>query len=396
MAKIEDDLSRKRVDFALHIRCCILRQSSMFVLVVLLLFASLMLASLHPAIAAPSHGGAKASPSHFASMTELQKYLDRHPDLKVLNIKGCSTLKSLPALPANLEKLSVVGCIGLSSLCEELPSTLVELQVKDCPALLALPNTDKLKRLEVVNCNRYLNLSYLSTNLVMKQLILRGPYIYRVEIASRYLETIKLPDNLVFLQIERCPSMNNLQLPQSLREMVITNDPQYYLDHQDDKLVPEIPKLPKNMRRLTILGGDGWVALKKIPQLPDSLTHLEIRNCDEIDPLPALPASLVRLVVFECQNLHSMPALPKSLKQFELDRAGVLTALPPLPPGLKQLKLVNCYSLKELPKLPSSLTSLTVDYCLKLTKIPPLPKSLRQLRVVSCPALKSVPKLLKH
>ncbi|MBX9720034.1 MAG: hypothetical protein K2X81_01460, partial [Candidatus Obscuribacterales bacterium] len=280
--------------------------------------------------------------------------------------------------------------------CDELPGSVVELQVVNCPALLMLPNTDKLLRLEVSNCNRFLNLSYLSTNVVMKQLILRGPFIKRIDIFSRYLESISLPESLVFLQMERCPAMDNLKLPESLWELVISNDPQYYLDHQDEKILPKIPRLPSKLRRLTILGGDGWTSLKHLPPLPSSLTHLELRNCDGIRALPVLPNSLMRLGVYQCQDLQAMPELPKSLKQFELERAAVMVALPPLPSGLTQLKLEDCFVLKEVPKLPSSLTSLKINNCMLLTKLPPLPKSLTHLEVVSCSSMKSVPKLHKH
>lgn len=105
--------------------------------------------------------------------------LDRLPNLKRLEIKGCKAIKMLPkdSLPSSLQELVISNCPEILALPEDsLPSSLQELRISECPNFCTLPKDG-------------------------------------------------LPSSLQKLLIHRCPSIQSLpkvdDLPSSLRELDI-------------------------------------------------------------------------------------------------------------------------------------------------------------------------------
>ncbi|KAL6269912.1 hypothetical protein ACE6H2_026823 [Prunus campanulata] len=172
--------------------------------------------------------------------------------------------------------------------------------------------------------------------------------------------------------------------------------------------------------------------LAHIP-LPQSLQHLELRNCnptmvhiadlsllsvlilDKIPDLVYLPeglvasASLSSLKILSCPKLHSMPLEMQnlsSLKSLTIRWCEELSSLPQSLQNLKaleSLEISNCNSLISLPDCGigglGSLRTLSIENCSNLTS---LSSSLEQLKLLEhltimyCPNLGSFPAGVQH
>ncbi|CAB4289926.1 unnamed protein product [Prunus armeniaca] len=172
--------------------------------------------------------------------------------------------------------------------------------------------------------------------------------------------------------------------------------------------------------------------LARIP-LPQSLQHLELRDCnhrmmpmadlsllsvlilDKIPELVSLPeelfasARLSSLKILSCPKLHSMPLHMQnlsSLKSLTIRWCGELFSLPQSLQNLKALEsmeISDCHSLTSLPNCGiaglASLRTLSIENCSKLTS---LSSSLEQLTLLEhftimyCPKLGSFPAGVQH
>ncbi|KAI5313869.1 hypothetical protein L3X38_043045 [Prunus dulcis] len=167
--------------------------------------------------------------------------------------------------------------------------------------------------------------------------------------------------------------------------------------------------------------------LAHIP-LPQSLQHLELRDCnprmmpmtdlsllsvlvlDKISELVSLPeglfasASLSSLKILSCPKLHSMPLHmqnPSSLKSLTIRWCGELSSLPQSLQNLKALEsmeISDCHSLTSLPNCGiaglASLRTLSIENCSKLTSLSSSLEHLtllEHLTIMYCPKLGSFP-----
>ncbi|XP_010245910.1 PREDICTED: putative disease resistance protein RGA3 [Nelumbo nucifera] len=191
--------------------------------------------------------------------------------------------------------------------------------------------------------------------------------------------------------------------------------------------------------------------LSVLPNLPPSLTKLEISNCEKLTSLPIVP-SLQNLVIDECDQkiLSSLSKFPllsslavsrlrklktllkvplrslKALKELDIEDCDELVSLatkeglqsllsleylviwqcPQLetlpdgfPTSLLYLWIRDCFNLKSIPGGLQSLTAmkgLVINNCQQLRSFPEkgLPKSLNFLSIISCSNLISLPEKL--
>ncbi|XP_034228555.1 disease resistance protein RGA2-like [Prunus dulcis] len=185
-------------------------------------------------------------------------------------------------------------------------------------------------------------------------------------------------------------------------------------------------------RRLKKLTVKSCPKLAHIP-LPQSLQHLELRNCnptmvpvadlsllsvliiDKIPDLVYLPeglfasASLSSLKILSCPKLHSMPLHMQnlsSLKSLTIRWCGELSSLPQSLQNLKALESLEISGCGKLTSLPdggiaglASLRTLSIENCSELTS---LSSSLEQLTlledltILDCPKLGSFPAGVQH
>lgn len=82
----------------------------------------------------------------------------------------------------------------------------------------------------------------------------------------------------------------------------------------------ELPDFPDHIRGLFVRDCPNLVSL---PTLPSSLLQFTVSNCPELQSLPALPAGLRSLIVLDCATLRQLLRLPrKLLKRLEVLRCG--------------------------------------------------------------------------
>ncbi|SFB70802.1 Por secretion system C-terminal sorting domain-containing protein [Flexibacter flexilis DSM 6793] len=120
------------------------------------------------------------------------------------------------------------------------------------------------------------------------------------------------------------------------------------------------------------------IGLISLPQLPDSLTSLDILSND-ITSIHSFPPNLELLYGPDNLNLSTLPPLPSTLQVLDMSTCN-LQSLPPLPPSLTLLDLSN-NPISAFPALPSSLTSLSCEFCSALTALPELPPNIEWLDI---------------
>ncbi|PQP92020.1 putative disease resistance protein RGA1 [Prunus yedoensis var. nudiflora] len=228
---------------------------------------------------------------------------------------------------------------------------------------------------------------------------------------------IKFPDwalpNLVAADFTNCrscehlPALGNLPLLKTLSLQGIHGMKGIGTEWSSANVGNAFPRLKK----LTV---KSCPKLAHIP-LPQSLQHLELRNCNPTNDLVYLPeglvasASLSSLKILSCPKLHSMPLEMQnlsSLKSLTIRWCEELSSLPQSLQNLKALEsldISNCNSLISLPDCGigglGSLQTLSIENCSNLTS---LSSSLEQLTLLEhltimyCPNLSSFPAGVQH
>ncbi|KAH9782072.1 ADP-ribosyl cyclase/cyclic ADP-ribose hydrolase [Citrus sinensis] len=221
--------------------------------------------------------------------------------LVILNLRGCSKLKSLPEISSagNIEKINLDG-----TAIEELPSSigclsrLLELNLADCKNLKSLPSSlCKLNSLE--------------------ELCLSGSAIEELP------SPIECLSALCVLELEKCKSLKSLKLPfdglYSLTYLYLTDC--------------AITELPESLGLLSSLE-ELYLERNNFERIPESiirlskLSRLLVSNCERLQSLPKLPCNLYELNAQHCTTLESLSGLFSSYKcvcfylneNFKLDR----------------------------------------------------------------------------
>jgi hypothetical protein len=255
--------------------------------------------------------------------------------LQRLEISGCLVLKELPQSLyelSSLKELRVSNCPLLVSFpVTGLPSTLIILEIKDCEALLFLPEW-KMHNNEV----------------------------------SPLLE---------YLVIEDCPSLKSLpsgNLPSTLQKLEIHN-------------CKNLGSLPEQMQSNICLEFFKISSCHSIMSFSEGTFGLSTVTSSTV-------MNLKELIISSCANLESLPGglhNLKSLDYLEVVDCPLLFSFPEpgLPTKLRSIRISNCRSLKSLPNQMYSLTSLEelrIDGCSSLASFPEggLPANLLSLSIL--------------
>ncbi|OMO94926.1 Disease resistance protein [Corchorus capsularis] len=258
---------------------------------------------------------------------------DWMPRLITLKIKKCGLLKALPRAPGIMSLILIDNhvlenwqegmCIAEDSQGNRHPwhsfMGLLELKVKNCPNIQALPRYFDPQKLEISGCE-------LITALQVPEI-------------SKHLQTLALDNCSSERLVRAIPSYNFLY---SLSISKISNLISF----------PKFLNLPRlkslyisNCQDLTSLSEEG--SLKTL----SSLWFLSVRSCSKLESLPdeGLPDGLQCLVIGSCPILKS------------LGSKNTLKSLP----SLKDLYLEECPLLQLFPEdgLPSSLLHLEIHEC---------------------------------
>src|SRR5262249_40412242 len=140
------------------------------------------------------------------------------------------------------------------------------------------------------------------------------------------------------------------QMPAGIAELAVWNAPHLCF----------MPSLPDSLKSLEM---EDCPALKRIT-VPDTLSRLILSGMSSLE-LRKLPSHLKSLVIRNTPNLESfLPPLPNTLETLELTDTSGLSALPD---SLKYLTIKRSQA-TALPQLPSGLLSLTISECPELTR----------------------------
>ncbi|KAB1213552.1 putative disease resistance protein RGA1 [Morella rubra] len=271
-------------------------------------------------------------------LTELPGFF---PNLRVLKVKSCDSLKRLPVTPS-LMFLRLVDNLVL----EEWPEALVELHTNNDqgqPEIRRFPSTAQLLELKVISC----------------------PKLQRL---PRFFFPQKL-------EISECQSLTTFPPPQHSRRLQ-----HLALDAcHDGTLVRTIPDTV-SLYSLVISSISNLASLPKWPQLP-GLKALYICNCKD----------LVTLSEGEEGSLRTLT----SLKLLSIRNCPMLNTLnEELPSTLECLTIGSCPRLqslgpKEVLMSLDSLKDLYIEDCPMIQSLPEdgLPSCLQHLKIQACPLL---------
>lgn len=206
---------------------------------------------------------------------------------------------------------------------------------------------------------------------------------------SRFMalkELSSLPTQLTTLSVSRCPVFQ--KLPDHLLPNLVS---------LEVSLCDALKELPTHLWPVLVnLTVTKCETLVKIPNnLPDTLEKLNLIECDKLAELHIAP-QLIELDISWCCNLKTLPQLPSTLTTLNIEGCRALVKFSNLPEGLMKFYAANCSALTEFPeKFPPKLTSLNLLGCSSLHQLPePLPPGLTHLNLTRCCALKALPSSL--
>ncbi|KAL1192075.1 Disease resistance protein RRS1 [Cardamine amara subsp. amara] len=274
--------------------------------------------------------------------------------LEVLDLSGCSELKTIQGIPRNLKELYLTGTAVRE--VPQLPQSL-ELLNAHSSHLRNLPNMASLEFLKVLDlsgCSKLETIQGFPLNL--KELNITGTAVREVPQLPHSLELLKVHSSC----LRNLPDMVNLEL---LR----------VLDLSGCSELETIQGIPRNLKELYLTG----TAVREVPQLPQSLELLNVHSS-------------------HLRNLPDMVNL-QLLKFLDLSGCSELKTIQGSPPNLKELNIA-CTAVRELPQLPQSLELLNAQGCVYLKELNiagtavrevQLPQSLELLYAHECVYLKS-------
>ncbi|RXH85156.1 hypothetical protein DVH24_041924 [Malus domestica] len=325
----------------------------------------------------------------------LKKGLSKVRDLK---ISGCEEVTSSLKNEEGrlLQRLTCLGRLEIednSRLVEELGKEAEELQISEC----------KLEYLKLKKCE---NLSKLPKGL--NQLSsLQELRIHKCSSVVSFPD-VGLPPSLKDIRITSCDSLiyfAKFQIPQNLRRIEIRKC-KSLKSLVDEEAVGSSWSSSSHgcLEYLIIHGCESLTSLSLSGQLPRTLKHLEIENCDRLELIAGdgffrdnTNDCLEYIWIWNCQNLKSLPdglCHLSNLQWLTIYSCGSLVSIPRLsggrrPSNLSLIIIRDCEKLEALPEDMHNLNSLedlTINYREGLT-FPPNLTSLLIWEVKSCKSL---------
>ncbi|GKU88523.1 hypothetical protein SLEP1_g2775 [Rubroshorea leprosula] len=275
------------------------------------------------------------------------------PSLKSLQIESCPKLLSFPETGSlsTLRRIKLKDCAALITLpdwtamlnCRTTDYLLQDLEIEECPSLTSFPRgilPSRLQRLKIRGCRDLQSLP---------EGIMQNDYSTNIS----HLESLEIVD---------CPSLTCFPegiLPFSLKTLKISDC---------SKLEPLSEQLLHNNASLEYIGMWNYATLEYLPECLHCLAHLTeliISSCPALIsfPVTALPPNLKTLEIDNCVNFKSMPERMQNLASLQYltvcDCPSLVTfSQGGLPPQLLLLKVWDCIYLKE-PMSEWNLNSLT-------------------------------------
>ncbi|GLT39630.1 hypothetical protein SLA2020_138120 [Shorea laevis] len=341
------------------------------------------------------------------------------PSLKSLEIESCPKLISFPELGclSTLRRIKLKDCAALITLpnwtampnCRTTDYLLQDLEIEECPSLTSFPRgilPTRLQRLKIQACR---DLQSLPEGIMQND----------DSTNMSHLESLEIVD---------CPSLTCLPegiLPFSLKTLKISDC---------SKLEPLSEQLLHNNASLEYIGMWNYATLRYLPEFLHCLAHLTeliISSCPALISFPetGLPPNLRKLEIYNCVNLKSLPDRMQnlaSLQYLTVCDCPRLMTFPKgdLPPQLLLLVIWDCINLKEpmsewnldsltslkelniagapnitsFPENCSLPTSLSLIFVARLNNLESLSSalqnltSLEELEVVDCPKLRHLPR----
>ncbi|GLT39689.1 hypothetical protein SLA2020_138670 [Shorea laevis] len=302
--------------------------------------------------------------------------------LEHLKIKGCSEFVSLveneQGLPCGVENMELMNSGSLEKL------SLKSLQIESCPKLLSFPEIgwlSTLRRIKLKDCAALITLPNWTAmpNCRTADYLLQDLEIEECPSLTSFPRGI-LPTRLQRLKIRGCRDL------QSLPEGIMQNDNSENVSHLESLEIDDCPSLtcfPKGI-------------------LPFSLKTLKISDCSKLEPLSEQlrhnNASLEYIGLWNHATLRYLPECLHCLAHLTelfISSCPALISFPEtgLPPTLRTLEIYSCVNLKSLPERMQNLASLqylTVCDCPRLMIFPKgdLPPQLLLLEIWDCINLK--------
>ncbi|KDP24990.1 hypothetical protein JCGZ_23973 [Jatropha curcas] len=265
------------------------------------------------------------------------EYLIKIPDLskainiQKINLQVCTSLVELHSSTQHLKKLEFLSlscCVNVRSIPSSINSKVIRcvdlsysLKVKRCPEILSWKFL-KLLRLEgmsnlikfpdiaateissgcdelsMVNCEKLLSLP----SSICKWKSLKYLYLSNCSKLESFPEILE-PMNLVEIDMNKCKNLK--RLPNSIYNLK-------YLEslYLKGTAIEEIPSSIEHLTCLTVLDLSDCKNLERLPSGIDKLCQLQrmyLHSCESLRSLPDLPQSLLHLDVCSCKLLETIP-----------------------------------------------------------------------------------------
>nr|POF05789.1 putative disease resistance rpp13-like protein 1 [Quercus suber] len=320
-----------------------------------------------------------------------------------LTIDNCEELVSLWSNDVGLQHLRALRVLKIST-CPKLMSLVAEVEEQ---LQLGLPST--LREIEIINCNALVSLP--------KAMMYNIACLERISIdrcdSLTSFAIIQLPPTLKRLKIDRCKNMMILLDEEDINYFCSNKSLLEYLEAIECpslKSLTSSGELPATLKQLRISSCQNFESIAKRLHDNSSLERISVSDCDNFKSLPMgihTLSFLDEIQIWNCPSLVTLSdggLLPTSLRVLWIFGCEDMQALPKCIHSLTSLQEFNiwdCPGIVKFPKqgFPTNITSL---FICDLNISPILFKwgldkftSLRQLNIKGgCPNLVSFPEMM--
>ncbi|XWS42772.1 hypothetical protein CRYUN_Cryun16bG0043000 [Craigia yunnanensis] len=299
--------------------------------------------------------------------------------LRQLHIKGMQELEEWPEVQCpSLGRLHISNCPKLREVPKLMPNLRV-LKIKKCGSLKALPMAPSLMFLILID------------NLVLKDWQEVGKCITRDDQGNQVVQLRPTLIGLLELKMEKCP---NIELPQVFAPQKLE------ISGCEMTTALPVPQFAQRLQHLALETCSNGTLVRAIPSTNSlySLVISNISNLTSFPKLPHLPG-LKSLYISDCESLASLSEEEGSLKSLSSLKLLSIRGCPKLesfpdeglPTALECLMICSCPILKSLGSKQTlksllSLKDLYLEDCPLIQSFPEdgLPSSLLHLEIHGC------------